>query len=160
MTVPEAPLDETGCAIVVADRHRIAVLTPPPTGADLRERLLRSLRDLSGRRQGAIGVDAVAVLGAGSESCDLTFHPWRELPGRASGPALPDLAVACAVAARLTGRVLPDRIVVASDPRRSIRLRLISPARWWSGDWLVSRPQQPSQRIAARLVLHGDLVLS
>lgn len=145
---PAASLDEIGCALVLVGGRRVAVLAEPPAGEDATGRLRRWIA----------GLDAVALLGGGSEVCDLTFQPWRGSIGPVPEPR-PDLAVACAVTARLTGRILADRVVMASDPRRAVRLRLVAPPRWWAGDWIVARPRHASHRVAARLLFHGELVL-
>lgn len=157
----EAPrLDELACAMVLVDGRRVAVLATRPADAD--GRLCRWIGGRTGARPA--GVDAVALLGGGSAAFDLTFQPWRHSFGPAPGLAptaepRADLAVACAVVARLTGRILADRVVVASDPRRAVRLRLVAPPRWWAGDWIVARPRHASRRFAARLIFHGELVL-
>ena len=137
----------------------MAVLAGPPADAEAETvgRLRRCIGEFEGARPA--GLDAVALLGGGSEAFDLTFQPWRRSSGPALGEPRPDLAVACAVVARLTGRILADRIVVASDPRRAVRLRLVAPPLWWAGDWIVARPDHASRRIAARLIFHGELVL-
>ena len=151
--VPLSVIPESDCAIVLVRRSRVAVLTGPPADSVVTVPIAPILHALGNGPAAWIG--AVIVLGPGSATYDLSFSPCS---GAAGVRANDEFAVAAAVAARLGGRILAEpEILVASLPKSGL-LRLVPPPRWWHGTWLVGR-RDTTVRVAARLLLHGGLVL-
>lgn len=145
-----------GCALVVADESRVLVLDGDPVAGNAGYPR-RTIPALVASLGAPLDLCTIAVLGPGDATCDFSVLP---MPKRGYPPAIAssELAVACAVMARVTGRVLPEPVVKASTCPGSPALHLTPPQCWWRGDWKV-RSRESGHVIAARLIFHGELVL-
>lgn len=146
---------ESDCILVVAGRHRVAVLTDTRLPEDAARAAIERLCSIP---SGPVAADAVAQLGPASGSADLTFR--RIWGGVGDWPDIrPSLAVSCGMAGRLLGQVLPEPIIVVVCLSDQTRMRLRPPARWWSGDWRVQCGRGADALVPADLILHGEIVL-
>ena len=142
------------CALVLAGITPVAVVEGAPSGGEPCRRILRAFG-----RLGAVDVGAIVWLGFGTRTCDLTVRPSLRLGRARPTPQAPELAVAGAIAARATQRILPEPVVVASLPKSAVVVRLVPPPCWWRGPWRVRMPGRAECRVSGRLIFHGEIVL-
>lgn len=148
-------ISEADFVLVLTRGRLVAVLTEPPTAPDAPARLAPTLHALGA---GSAGLGTAILLGPASAVADLSFAPWPGASQPHTGADLDHLAVAAALASRLVGRVLAEPVVqVAVPPGRDL-LHLVPPRCWWHGTWRIHR-RGTTARVAARLLLHGALVL-
>ena len=151
-------LPEQGCAFVLVGQSRIMVMPDDRAQAERRHGMWNRTKPLAM----LAGTDTIALVDAGASDIDLVFEAWPLHWCPASATSQRDVAVACAVTARLCGLVLPEPILVAVSPDRLACFELVPPRVWWHGLWFV-RPLQGSAtslEIEARLLFHGELVLT
>ena len=148
-------ISESDFAVVLTRGRRVIVLTEPPADSDTLVRLAPPLHALGG---GSAGRGAAILLGPASVVADVSFAQWPAASQPHVGSDLDDLAVAAALAARLVGRVLAEPVVLVAAPPGRDLLRLVPPRCWWHGTWRIRR-RGATARVAARLLLHGALVL-
>jgi hypothetical protein len=163
---PEHP-----CAIINAGRKGIIVLADFCPRLRAHGRLTRSDLELIGATIRPVLAATIAFLGPGDAVNDLTFHAWPLSHANAGPPDyLAEAAAACAAAARVFGRVLPEPVLRVTSVQIGTAFELFPPRRWWFGDWLVrtlpaaedtgNGPlDEATKRVPIQLILHGDVLL-